>query len=184
MSDQLHVSAAPLPVTQVVTSYLALSDQEGQLWFLWIDDSGTPVLTDSRPDGIDLASRQVFSWLLWPDLLGAWWYIWPSAAGTLNFSRERPMGQGTGTIFSTWWSPGRRRWTVSLSAAPALVIDGDSLVQVAALHSIMACPRCNWCGHLDRSNALRDEDGNPLLDRCPKDGTRFYPDIEADEAWT
>lgn len=184
MSDQLHVSVADLPSTIAVTSYLAMLDQWGQVWFLLIDDTGSPVLTDTRPEGIDLASRQVFSWLRWQSPDGTSWYIWPSIFGTLFFSRERPMGEGTSMFFATWWSPGRRRWTVALSNDPALVMTGDAVVQLGLVsqpHSIMACRVCPWVGHVDRSNALRDIDGNPLVDRCPRDGTLFYPEDEGEE---
>lgn len=184
MSDQLHVSVADLPSTQAATSYLGLRDQDGGLWFLYIDDSGSPVLTDVRPEGIDLASRQEFSWLRWLSPDGTAWYIWPSTYGSLFYDTARPAGQGTGALFPRWFSPGRLQWTLSVSDAPTLVIVGDAVVQLSLLsqpHSILACRTCQWVGELDRSNARRDQDGNPLHDRCPRDGSLFYPEDETEE---
>jgi hypothetical protein len=177
MSDLLHVSAADLPPERAVTSYLSLLDQEGNPWFLFVNDLPTFVLADSRPSGIELASRQTFSWIYVVSPSRTGWYVYPSTYQSLLFSTDRPQGQGISATafgaFAYWWSPSRMLWTVSMTDAPDLVISGSGQIEMPGTHTIRACRRCSWVGHVDRSNAKRDQHGQPLLNRCPRDGTPF-----------
>lgn len=175
MSDLIHVN--PLEYAAPAT-YLSLRDQMGGDWYLWIGEVGDPILSRQPPaGGFELASRRTFSWLRWKSASGTIWYLWPSTYGGLEFDQQRPSwGEGTGETWPVWWSPGKRQWAITVSDVPDLIITGDGLAQAATPHSVLACPRCSWVGHTDRSNARRDGDGNPLLGRCPRDGTPFYPE--------
>ena len=178
MADAFYTThLRQLDPAAVGATYLRIYDANDVPWFL---APGAVVFSATQPNGRDLSSPERWYWFEIKSSTNRSWLVFPNTLGVIQITTQMPTGRaGQGGFHRSWvLSNGTTQLSlIEVSDVPALSLFSPT-TYVQGSHVVMVCPRCQWVGHVDRSNALRRVvNGRPQaqFDLCPRDGAKLTP---------